>query len=179
MIGGTSLAELNASDGAFVRVISAKTYDFDFESGDHRLQRTERLGLKRSQRIRDGTRRPERRAHCGVVRLHIKAVSKMAPDMFYSTLNMAISGSRVLVSDLTVTGNQIIELNAISGSVIRVFKAGNGPWRNTRGILAADGDQVWITGSTYGQLVELDSRTGSVRRVIKHKVPVVGYVTPG
>ncbi len=61
--------------------------------------------------------------------------------------------------------------------MIRVLKAGNGPWRNTTGILAADGDHVWITGDGYGRLVELDSRNGSVIRVIKHKVPVVGYVT--
>jgi hypothetical protein len=81
------------------------------------------------------------------------------------------------VSDLTVTGNQIIELNTLSGLVIRVIKAGNGPWRNTRGILAADGDHVWITGDSYGKLVDLDTRTGSVIRVIKHKVPVVGFVT--
>jgi hypothetical protein len=112
-----------------------------------------------------------------VVHLHIKALSKLAPDMFYSPLDMAISGSRVLVSDLTFTGNQIIELNTLSGSVIRVIKAGNGPWRNTTGILAADGDHVWITGDGFGQLVDLDSRTGSVIRVIKHKVPVIGYVT--
>ena len=134
VISGTSLAELNASDGALVRVISAKTYDFDFESGPidfsgqnvwvlnaHNESVTE-LDAQSGALIR-------------VVHLHIKAVSKMAPDMFYSPLNMAISGSRVLVSDLTVTGNQIIELNAISGSVIRVFKAGNGPWRNTEGSL--------------------------------------------
>jgi hypothetical protein len=97
--------------------------------------------------------------------------------MFYSPLDMAISGSRVLVSDLTVTGNQIVELSTVSGAAIRVIKAGNGPWRNTRGILAVDGDHVWITGDGYGRLVDLNSRNGSVIRVIKHKVPVIGYVT--
>jgi hypothetical protein len=176
VISGTSVAELNASDGALVRVMRAKSYDFDFDSGPidfngqiawvlnaHNESVTE-LDASSGALIR-------------VVHLHIKAVFKQAPDMFYSPLNMAISGSRVLVSDQTVSGNQIIELNSLSGSVIRVLKAGNGPWRNTTGILAADGDHVWITGDGYGRLVDLNSRNGSVIRVIKDKVPVVGYVT--
>jgi len=176
VISNASVAELNASDGALVRVMRAKSYDFDFDSGPidfsgqnawvlnaHNESVTE-LDAKSGGLIR-------------VVHLHIKALSKLTPDMFYSPLDMAISGSRVLVSDLTVTGNQIIELNTVSGSVIRVIEAGNGPWRNTRGILAADGDHVWITGDGFGQLVNLDSQSGSVIRVIKHKVPVVGYVT--
>jgi hypothetical protein len=176
VISGTSVAELNASDGALVRVIRAKSYDFDFDSGPidfsgedawvlnaHNESVTE-LDTSSGTLIR-------------VVHLHINALASPTTGVLYSPLDMAISGSRVLVSDLTVTGNQIIELGTVSGSVIRVIKAGNGPWRNTRGILAADGDHVWITGSTYGQLVDLDSRNGSVIRVIKHKVPVVGFVT--
>lgn len=176
VISSDSAAELNASDGAVVRVMRAKSYDFDFDTGPidfsgqnawvlnaHNESVTE-LDAKSGALIR-------------VVHLHIKAVSKLAPEMFYSPLNMTISGSRVMVSDMTITGNQIIELNAISGSVIRVIKAGNGPWRGTTGIMAADGDYVWITGYGFGRLVELDSRTGSVIRVIKQKVPVVGYVT--
>ena len=176
VISSASVAELKASDGALVRVIRAKSYDFDFDSGPidfsgqnawvlnaHNESVTE-LDASSGALIR-------------VVHLHIKARSNLTPEMFYSPLDMAISGSRVLVSDLTVTGNQIIELNTLSGSVIRVIKAGNGPWRNTTGILAADGDHVWITGDGFGQLVDLDSRNGSVIRVIKHKLPVVGYVT--
>jgi hypothetical protein len=176
VIGGNSVAELNASNGTLVRVLRAKSYDFDFDSGpiDFSGQNAWVLNSHNESvtelNVRSG-------ALIRVVHLHIKAVSKLAPGMFYSPLNMAISGSRVLVSDQTVAGNQIIELNSLSGSVIRVLKAGNGPWRNTTGILAADGSHVWITGSTYGQLVELNSRDGSVIRVIKHKVPVLGYVT--
>jgi hypothetical protein len=170
------VAELNASDGALVRVIRAKSYDFDFDSGpiDFNGQNAWVLNAHNESVTELDT---SSGALIRVVHLQIKALSKLAPDMFYSPLDMAIGGSRVLVSALTVTGNQIIELNALSGSVIRVLKAGNGPWRNTRGILAADGNHVWITGSTYGQLVDLNSGNGSVIRVIKHKVPVVGFVT--
>ena len=176
VISNNSVAELNASDGALVRVIRAKSYDFDFDSGPidfsgqtvwvlnaHNESVTE-LDASSGALIR-------------VVHLHIKALSNPTTGVFYSPLDMAISGSRVVVSDLTVTGNQIIELNTLSGSVIRVIKSGNGPWHNTRGILAADSDHVWITGDTYGKLVDLDTRTGSVIRVIKHKVPVAGFVT--
>lgn len=176
VMSGTSVAVLNASDGALVRVLRAKSYDFGFDSGpvDFSGQNAWVLNSHNESvtelNVRSG-------ALIRVVHLRIKALSKLAPEMFYSPLNMAISGSRVLVSDQTVTGNQIIELNALSGSVIRVIKAGNGPWRNTTGLLAADGDHVWITGDGYGRLVELNSRNGSVIRVIKHKVPVVGYVT--
>jgi hypothetical protein len=176
LTSSASVAELNANDGALVRVIRAKSYDFDFDSGPvvfsgqsawvlnaHNESVTE-LDASSGALIR-------------VVHLHIKATSKLAYDMYYSPLDMAISDSRVLVSDLTVSGNQIIELNIRSGSVVRVIKAGNGPWRSTTGILAADGDHVWITGHGFGRLVDLESRNGSVIRVIKHKVPVVGYVT--
>ena len=176
VISSASVAELNASDGALVRVIRAKSYDFDFDSGpiDFNGQNAWVLNAHNESVTELDT---SSGALIRVVHLQIKALSKLAPDMFYSPLDMAIGGSRVLVSALTVTGNQIIELNALSGSVIRVLKAGNGPWRNTRGILAADGNHVWITGSTYGQLVDLNSGNGSVIRVIKHKVPVVGFVT--
>ena len=176
VISNNSVAELNASDGALIRVMRAKAYDFDFDSGP--IDFSEQTAWVLNAHNESVT---ELDASSGalirVVHLHIKALSNQAPEMFYSPLDMAISGSRVLVSDLTVTGNQIIELNTLSGSVIRVMKAGNGPWRNTTGILAADGDHVWITGDGFGQLVDLDSRNGSVIRVIKHKVPVVGYVT--
>jgi hypothetical protein len=176
VMSNDSVAELSAGDGALIRVLRATSYDFDFDSGPidfsgqnawvlnaHNESVTE-LDASNGALIR-------------VVHLHIKALSTLTPDMYYSPLDMAISGSRVWVSDLTVTGNQLIELNTVSGSVIRVIKAGNGPWRNTRGILVADGDHLWMTGDSYGVLVDLDSRTGSVIRVIKHKVPVVGFVT--
>jgi len=173
---GTSVAELNASDGTMVRVLRAKSYDFDFDSGpiDFNGQTAWVLNAHNESvtELDAGTG-----ALIRVVHLHIGAPASAISGNYYSPLDMAISGSRVLVSDLTGTGNQIIELNALSGSVIRVLEAGNGPWHNTRGILAADGDHVWITGSTYGQLVELDSRNGSMIRVIKDKVPVVGFVT--
>jgi hypothetical protein len=176
VISSASVAELNASDGTLIRAIRAKSYDFDFDSGpiDFSGQNAWVLNAH-DESVTELDARSG--ALIRVVHLHIKALSALAPDMFYSPLDMTISGSRVLVSDLTVTGNQIIELNILSGSVIRVIKAGNGPWRNTTGILAADGDHVWITGDGYGHLVDLDSRNGSVIRVIKHKVPVVGYVT--
>jgi hypothetical protein len=170
------VAELNASNGAVVRVIRATSYDFDFDTGpiDFNGQDAWVLNAHHESVTELNTRSG---ALIRVVHLHIKALSDRTPEMFYSPLDMAISGSRVLVSDLTIAGNQIIELNAVSGSVIRVIKAGHGPWRNSTGILAADGDHLWITGHGYGQLVDLDSRNGSVIRVIKHKVPVVGYVT--
>jgi hypothetical protein len=176
VISNDSVAELNASDGTVVRVIRAKSYDFDFDSGPidfsgqdvwvlnpHNESVTE-LYASSGALIR-------------VIHLPIKAHSISTPDMYYSPLDMAVSDSRVLVSDLTVTGNQIIELNTVSGSVIRVIKAGNGPWHDTRGILVADGGHVWMTGDSYGVLVDLESRNGSVIRVIKRKVPVVGFVT--
>lgn len=176
VISSASVAELNASDGTLVRVMRAKSYDFDFDSGpiDFSGQNAWVLNAHNESvtELNAGSG-----ALIRVVHLHIKALSNLTPEMFYSPLDMAISGSRVLVSDLTVTGNQIIELNALSGSVIRVIKARNRPWSNTTGILVADGDHVWITGHGFGQLVNLDIHNGSVIRVIKHKVPVVGYVT--
>jgi hypothetical protein len=176
VISGVSVAELNASNGALVRVMRAKSYDFDFDSGPIGFSGPNAWVLNPHNEsvteLDTGTG-----ALIRVVHLHIDALSTRTPDMYYSPLDMVISDSRVVVSDVTVTGNQIIELNATSGSLIRVIKAGNGPWRNTRGILAADGDRVWITGDSYGRLVDLDTRNGSVLRVIKHKVPVVGFVT--
>jgi hypothetical protein len=176
VISNNSVAELNASDGALIRVMRAKAYDFDFDSGP--IDFSEQTAWVLNAHNESVT---ELDASSGalirVVHLHIQFLSNPTTGVFYGPLDMAISGSRVVVSDLTVTGNQIIELNTLSGLVIRVIKAGNGPWRNTRGILAADGDHVWITGDSYGKLVDLDTRTGSVIRVIKHKVPVVGFVT--
>lgn len=176
VISNGSVAELNAGDGALVRVIRAKSYDFDFDSGPIDLSGQDVWVLNAHNESVT-----ELDASSGalirVVHLPIRALSTSTPDMYYSPLDMAISGSRVLVSDLTDTGSQIIELNSASGSVIRVINAWNGPWHDTRGILVADAGHVWITGDSYGVLVDLDIRNGSVIRVIKHKVPVIGFVT--
>jgi hypothetical protein len=176
VISGASVAELNARDGDVVRVLRARSYDFDFDTGpidfngqDAWVLNTHHESVTELNTLSGALVR--------VVHLPIKPLSDRTPSMFYGPLDMAISGSRVLVSDLTVAGDQIIELNALSGSVIRVIPAGHGPWRNGTGIMAADGDHLWITGHGYGQLVDLDGRNGSVIRVIKHAVPVVGYVT--
>lgn len=176
VISGASVAELNASNGALIRVVRAKSYDFDFDSGPIDFSGPNAWVLNaHNESVTEFDTGSG--ALIRVVHLHIDALSTRTPDMYYSPLDMAISDARVVVSDVTVSGNQIIELNATSGSLIRVIKAGNGPWRNTRGILAADGDHVWITGDSYGRLVDLDTRNGSITRVIKHKVPVVGFVT--
>jgi outer membrane protein assembly factor BamB len=176
VISGVSVVELNASNGALIRVIRARRFDFDFDSGPIDFSGRNAWVLNaHNESVTEFD--AGNGALIRVVHLHIKALANSTPDNYYSPLDMAISGSRVLVSDVTVTGNQIIELSTLSGSIIRVLKAGDGPWRNTRGILAADGHHVWITGDGYGKLVDLDSRSGSVIRVIKRKVPVIGFVT--
>jgi hypothetical protein len=89
-MSSASVAELNASDGVLVRVIRAKSYDFDFDSGPidfsgqnvwvlnpHNESVTE-LDASSGALIR-------------VVHLHIKALSTLTPDMYYSPLDMAIS----------------------------------------------------------------------------------------
>jgi outer membrane protein assembly factor BamB len=158
----STITELDASTGSLVRVISGKIYKFKLPgqilinngnvwvinlNGDSLTE----LNASNGKLIR-------------VVDLHSGHVTA---SQYYGPLSMAVSGDRILVTNISSVADSIIELNAITGSLIRVINRGNSTPNSNYGQIATVNSHIWVTNSNGDSLTEVNVGSGAVIRNIE------------
>jgi hypothetical protein len=80
---------------------------------------------------------------------------------------MSIDGERVWIANT----DDVVEISAKTGALVRVIGTGRKDFQATTGILAV-GDRVWVANlaggpASTGSITELEASNGAVLRVIR------------
>lgn len=155
-----SVAEFNASNGALVRVIDAKTYRIDSPG---------RMVVNNGNLWVTNDTNPsvtEINADTG----KLVRVVTAEPGGFGYITGIAASGSDIWISGRAGRAGAIFEINANTGALVRVIKAKvdgfNIPDFSVPIVFTANSAHVWVLNSDGGTITELNAKTGSLIRVI-------------
>jgi len=181
-----SITEFNATTGSQVRVINAKADAFHHPdgiavSGSHVwvTNSNENLGM--------GGGNYDTARYSSVTELNIKngslvRVIDAKADGLLEPGPIAVSGSHVWVLNQnarsfspSTPGDALIELNAVTGSLVHVFKTNVDGLSGPFGITASRSN-VWVTsaGGPVNSLIEINSSTGSLVRIVKSTAGQLG-----
>jgi len=146
---GSSLTELNASNGSLVKVIRSSAGRLEAgtiaASGDH-------VWVAGSGVV------TELNASSGSILRVINA----SADQISSASNIAVSGGHVWVA----CSASVTELNASNGSLVRIVNAPADKFSSASDIAVSGGD-VWVTNIEGNSVTELNASNGSLVRVIE------------
>jgi hypothetical protein len=166
--GTGSITELNARNGALVRVITVGAARFDNPaaiaiSGSRvwvtSLQTSSDGGLVTDLDESDGS---------------ITRIVDGFGDFFDGPVAVAARGNDVWIVSSGVKNyygdgrgvGSVTELNASTGQVVRIITAQNAPFDEPTSI-AISGSHVWVANLDYSSIVELNASTGAVVRLIR------------
>jgi hypothetical protein len=163
----SSVTELNAKNGALVRVIDAKADGF-LEPGPITISGSHVWVLNQNASSfspsRPGIALIELNARTGSL-VH---VFKTNVDGLDGTLNLTASRSDVWLSNVGGPVGSVTEINSQNGSLVRIIEATRGQLGSPDGIAVSDG-RVWVENirDTANSVAEIKTSNGTFVRVIK------------
>ena len=151
--GGSSVTELNASDGSLVQVLTGASYGFDHPVGI----------------ADDGT-------HIWIANTNSNAVTELnASDgrlvQVLTSVSYGFSRPYAIADDGThvwvvnTNGNSVTELNASDGSLVQVLTGASYGFDGMAAI-AVVGTHVWVANATGNSVTELNASDGSLVQVL-------------
>jgi outer membrane protein assembly factor BamB len=154
----SSVTELNASNGSLVRVIDARSDD---------IENPQQLVLSGKHLWVVGRYITELNAESGSLVRVIPASSIPDPD------NLAVSGNDVWVTEDNVGIAELYELDALTGSVLRIINATADGFNDSGNDgVAVAGGHVWVANdsglnNSPSSVIELNASNGSLVQIIK------------
>jgi outer membrane protein assembly factor BamB len=166
--GTGSITELDARNGALIRVIAVGTARFDNPAAI--AISGSRVWVTNLETSSDGGSVTNLDEHDGSI---IRVVDTLG-DSFDGPVAVAARGNDVWIVSSGVKNyygdgrgvGSVTELNAATGRVIRIITAQTAPFDEPTSI-AISGGHVWVANLDYSSIVELNASNGEVVRLIR------------
>ncbi len=170
----SSVTELNASNGALVRVIDAKRGDFR-EPGPIAVSGSHVWVLNQNAASSSPSTPGSALVELNANNASVVRIFKIGTDGIYAPTDIAASPADVWVTQVGGPVRSVIELNSDTGSLVRIIRSTKGQLGNPD-LIALSGAYAWVAG-VYGPdavVTEVKVSNGSFVRVIKSKEDNLG-----
>lgn len=161
---GNSITELNANTGSLVRVITSHNSDLD--SPYEAIVSNSRVFVLSPNEDSVTELDSNNGKLDRVYKLHSGTTTA---NTFTGPLSFALHGTQLLITNLTSTIDEVLDLNIISGSVTRLVAMGRARPTSFFGPIVIHGSDAWIVRSGGASISEVKLNSGKIVRTIADK----------